>query len=170
MGHRKLIADLFSRKKGALQAFIARRTRAPSDIADLVQETYLRMLRTGESVIDDPESYLLAVASNLVKEHALLAQKREAREVLTDPSALPDYAANIDYASNRELEDTKARLARVVKQLPSRYQLILDLTYAEGLSQSQIAQQLNVSRSMIQKILIKAHTHCRARMVDRRYP
>lgn len=170
MSRRTLISSLFSQKKRALQAFIGRRTRVRADIADLVQETYLRILRTGERPIDDPEGYLLAVASNLVKEHALMMRKREQREILTDPNALPEGAASIDYARDHDFEDTRVRLARIVRQLPARYQLVLAMTYEDGLSQSQIAQRLNVSRSMVQKILLKAHAHCRTRLSNRTGP
>jgi RNA polymerase sigma factor (sigma-70 family) len=170
MSRRQLVAALFARKKGVLKAFIARRTRAPADIADLVQEAYLRMLRAGETPIDDPERYLLAVASNLVKEHALLSYRREKREILTDPLELPETAEEIDYADDQDREETHARLRRIVGQLPGRYQLVLSLTYEEGLSQAEIAERLNVSRSMVQKILTKSHAHCRARLLNRRDP
>jgi RNA polymerase sigma factor (sigma-70 family) len=134
-------------------------------VADLMQETYLRMLRSSNKSIEDPESYLLAVANNLVKEHAVMTSRREQRETVTDPGQLPECAVGIDYVDDLHLEETKARLARVVRQLPARYQLVLNMTYEEGLSQLQIAQRLKVSRSMVQKILIKAHAHCRTRMV-----
>lgn len=170
MNRRQLVAGLFRQKKAALQAFIGRRTYAKGETADLVQETYLRMLRTGETAIEDPERYLLAVASNLIKEHALMTQRRQEREILTEPNALPETAADIDYTRDQERDETRARLLRVVKQLTPRYQLVLSLTYEDGLSQSEIAERLKVSRSMVQKILVKAHAHCRSRMLDRKEP
>lgn len=165
MSHRKLISSLFKRKKDALQALIGRRTRAASDVADLVQETYLRMLRTDDSAVEDPERYLFAIAGNLIKEHGVRLQKREEREVLTDPRVLPDSGATVDYMGELAREETNARLGTVIRQLPERYQLVLALTYEEGLSQSQIAERLKISRSMVQKILIKAHAHCRSRLL-----
>ncbi len=163
MSHRKLIADLFSRK-GSLQALFSRR-RGSGEAADLVQETYLRVLRRSRNAIEDPEAYLLAVANNLVKENAVMRQRREEHETLTDPHELPESPISFDYDHETDLDALRARLGHVVKQLPARYQLVLDMTYRDGLSQTQIARELNVSRSMVQKILIKAHAHCRSRMI-----
>jgi RNA polymerase sigma-70 factor (ECF subfamily) len=165
MSHRKLIAELFSARKDALHSFFSRRVRARQDAADLMQEAYLRILRAGHGTIDDPETYLLTVASNLVKEHAFLTHRRETREMLTDPNELPECPVEIEYADQNYLEARKARLSRVVKQLDARYQLVLSLTYEQGLSQTEIAAKLSISRSMVQKILNKAHAHCRARMI-----
>jgi RNA polymerase sigma factor (sigma-70 family) len=166
MSHRKLIADLFARRR-TLHSFFTRRLRWRRDAADLMQETYLRMLRAGEGTIENPEHYLLAVASNLVKEHAVMMQRRDERETSMDPRELPDWPVDIDYAGEYHFDAIKARLALVVKQLPARYQLVLSMTYDDNLSQTEIAERLGVSRSMVQKILTKAHAHCRARMIQR---
>ena len=64
---------LFAEHRRALQAYFYRRVRRKSDVADLTQEVYLRILRLGNSeAIRNPQVYLYTVASNLVKEHAIL--------------------------------------------------------------------------------------------------
>ena len=165
MSPRSLIANLLARKH-ELHSFVARRLRGRRDAADLVQETYLRMLRVSHASIENPEHYLLAVASNLVKEHAVMRSRRDSHETAMDPQNLPDLPIDIDYAADYHLETLRNRLAAVVRQLPARYQLVLSMTYDDNLSQAEIAEQLGVSRSMVQKILTKAHAHCRSRMVQ----
>src|SRR5689334_5484723 len=71
-----LIERLFARHGGALQAFFRRRIRSKREAVDLTQEVYLRILRVNEAeVLNNPESYLFAVASNLVKEQAVLERR-----------------------------------------------------------------------------------------------
>ena len=68
-----LVERLFAEHRSALQAFFYRRIRTKSDAPDLAQEVYVRMLRVSdEQAIRNPERYLYTVASNLVKEYAVL--------------------------------------------------------------------------------------------------
>jgi hypothetical protein len=64
---------LFAEHRRALQSFFYRRIRTKSDAPDLAQEVYVRMLRVSDTdAIRNPQLYLYTVASNLVKEHAVL--------------------------------------------------------------------------------------------------
>src|SRR5277367_5703837 len=79
-----LVERLFADHRGALQTFFVRRIRAKSDAADLAQEVYVRMLRiSDQDAIRNPVHYLYTVASNLVKEHAVL-EHRQARGIDID--------------------------------------------------------------------------------------
>src|SRR5215510_10690593 len=98
-----LVERLFAEHRRALQAFFYRRIRTKSDAPDLVQEVYVRMLRlTDIHAIRDPERYLYTVASNLVKEYAVL-DRRQARGVDIDGESiqhrlgeLPTHDAQLD--------------------------------------------------------------------------
>ncbi|MEY2116469.1 MULTISPECIES: RNA polymerase sigma factor [Rhodanobacter] len=81
--NRTFWARMFATHQAALAGFFRRRMAHPWDAQDLAQEVYVRLLRidSGESGnIANPEAYLFTVASNLVKEHAVL-QKRYGRGV-----------------------------------------------------------------------------------------
>src|SRR5262245_46943063 len=68
-----LVERLFAEHRRALQTYFYRRIRTKSDAPDLAQEVYVRMLRVSDiHAIRDPEHYLYTVASNLVKENAVL--------------------------------------------------------------------------------------------------
>lgn len=69
---------MFATHQAALTGFFRRRVAHPWDAQDLAQEVHVRLLRIDgreDSVIANPEACLFTVASNLVKEHAVL-QKR----------------------------------------------------------------------------------------------
>ena len=67
------LARLFEQQHDTLNRYFLKRTAHTWDAQDLVQELYLRILRTDRTGTDDiqnPEAYLFTIASNLVKEHA----------------------------------------------------------------------------------------------------
>src|SRR5215472_1199911 len=89
------VERLFAEHRRTLQGYFYRRVRRKSDVADLTQEVYLRMLRVGNSeAIRNPQVYLYAVASNLVKEHALLEQ-REARHLDIDEASVQQHLGDL---------------------------------------------------------------------------
>src|SRR5712671_1621387 len=74
------VEKLFAEHHGALQRYIYRHIRTKSDAPDLAQEVYVRMLRIGDSnAIRNPQLYLYTVASNLVKEHAVVDRRQASR-------------------------------------------------------------------------------------------
>lgn len=78
-------------------------------------------------------------------------------ERLADPGA-PDPL------SVATLADLKARLARVVAELPERERLIIALYYYEGLTVKEIASVLGVSPSRVSQLHTRAILRLRARL------
>src|SRR5882672_3100922 len=113
------VEKLFAQHRRALQAFFYRRIRTKSDAPDLAQEVYVRMLRVSDTeAIRNPELYLYTVASNLVKEHAVLDRRQASQVDVDEPSVqerlgeLPALDVRLD--ANQRL----ARLRLVLAQLP----------------------------------------------------
>ena len=146
---RGFVEKLFAEHGRALQAYFYRRIRARSDAPDLAQEVYLRMLRVSDpEAIRDPQRYLYTVASNLVKEHALLQQRQtnrtdlEAADVQQWLGELPSLEEELDGWQTLE------RLGAVVEQLPARWRTALILQNRYGLTYQQIGERLGVSSNM----------------------
>jgi RNA polymerase sigma factor (sigma-70 family) len=166
MTRRRLIQDLWSEHRLALQAFFRRRSSTSRDAADLTQEVYLRLLRATDSrEIANPEAYLFTVARNLLTEHAV-SQRREMQQRLTfgDP-LLADKLAT-DATTDREIDqDAQVRALReAIKSLSAPQRAALMLAYEQDLSYSQIAKRLNVHRSMVGKYILQALNVCRKRL------
>ena len=159
------VERLFAEHRRALQAYFYRRIRKKSDVADLTQEVYLRMLRVGNSEsIRNPQVYLYAVASNLVKEHAIL-DRRDASHLDIDEASvqqrlgdLPSLDSAID--ASRQAE----RLRAAVDQLPLNWRTAVILQCRYGMTYQQIAEHMGVSSSMVKKYLAQALTRCRRNM------
>ena len=141
------VERLFAEHRRALQAYFYRRIRKKSDVADLTQEVYL-----------------YAVASNLVKEHAIL-DRRDARHLDIDEASvqqrlgdLPSLDSAID--ASRQAE----RLRAAVDQLPLNWRTAVILQCRYGLTYQEIADHMGVSSSMVKKYLAQALTRCRRNM------
>ena len=159
------VERLFADHRRALQAYFYRRIRKKSDVADLTQEVYLRMLRVGNSeAIRNPQVYLYAVASNLVKEHAILDRRDERHLDIDEASVqqrlgdLPSLDSAID--ASRQAE----RLRAAVDQLPLNWRTAVILQCRYGLTYQEIADHMGVSSSMVKKYLAQALTRCRRNM------
>jgi RNA polymerase sigma factor (sigma-70 family) len=164
-GNKAFVERLFARKRDAVQAFFYRRIRTKSDAADLAQEVYLRLLRVSDTdAVRNPDAYLYTVASNLLKENAVV-DRRQA--VATGLDAVdgelqvgdwPEFVASID------LPVQLARLKEVMLQLSPKCCAAVVMQYKYQLSYEEIAKRLEVSPRMVKKYLTQGLGHCRRRM------
>jgi RNA polymerase sigma factor (sigma-70 family) len=162
---RSLVERLFAEHRAALQAFFRHRIKSKADAPDLTQEVYLRMLRVSDAeAIRDPARYLYAVASNLVREHALLDQ-RQASGVDVDEGSVQEQLATLP-AFDGELDAVQrvVRLRSVLRQLSPKCRAVVTLHYTHGRSYREIAIQLGISPRMARKYVAQALGHCRRRM------
>jgi RNA polymerase sigma factor (sigma-70 family) len=164
----RFVEKLFAEHRRALQAYFYRRIRTKSDAADLAQEVYLRMLRVSDTeAIRDPQRYLYTVASNLVKEHAVLDQ-RQANAMDIDETSVQRQLGELP-APDSQLDASQQadRLCSALEQLPVRWRTALILKYRYGLTYEEIADRLDVSSSMVKKYLAQALGHSLRLLVRR---
>ena len=160
-----LVERLFAEHRRALQTFFYRRIRTKSDAPDLAQEVYVRMLRvTDKQAIRDPERYLYTVASNLVKEYAVL-DRWQARGVDLDEASIQQRLGELP-TIDAQLDVTQrvARLRTVLAQLSPKCRAAIVLQYRHGLTYQEIGERLDVSPHMVKKYLAQGLAHCRRRM------
>ena len=156
---------MFAEHRRALQAFFYRRIRTKTDAADLAQEVYVRMLRVSDiQAIRDPERYLYTVASNLVKEYAVL-DRRQPRGVDLDEASIQQRLGELPTIDAQlDVERRVARLRTVLGQLSPKCRAAVVLQFRHGLTYEQIGERLNVSPHMVKKYLAQGLAHCRRRM------
>ena len=160
-----LVERLFAEHRLALQAFFYRRIRTKSDAPDLAQEVYVRMLRVSDiQAIRDPERYLFTVASNLVKEYAVL-DRWQSRGVNLDEGSIQQRLGELPTLDGQiDVAQRVTRLRTVLAQLSPKCRAAVILQYRHGLSYEEIGERLNVSPHMVKKYLAQALAHCRRRM------
>ena len=146
----------------ALRAYLRGLVRPP-DVDDLVQETYLRLLRArarGEQ-IDSPRGLLFAIGRNAARD---LGRRRTVADAVPiteiDPSRVFHDGPDVpEVVSRRQEADL---LAAAIATLPPRCREILVLRKFENLSHREIAQRLGISVHTVEAQLTKALHRCEA--------
>ncbi|MCK9609549.1 MAG: RNA polymerase sigma factor [Methylomonas sp.] len=150
-----------------IQRFLQQRLRCRDTAADLLQDIYLRLMLLTPPPASEVEAraWMFTVASNLSIDH-LRGQKR--RGDLLDQYLGEETEADATTEPERMLQaqDQLLQIQTALAQLPDLCAEILYLSRIEGLSHAEIANQLNISVSWVEKQLAKALLHCRQAVDD----
>ena len=148
-----------------LRRFLAARLRnATTDVPDLVQEVYLRLLRMPRHVtIRSPQAYLFTIAHHVLYEHRLHHSATPEAVQMTDVLAEIESYVEEDPATHLETHQRLEQLDNALKEISPRAYATFVLHRRYGYSLEEIAGQLGVSRPMVKKYLAKAVIHCRRR-------
>lgn len=148
-----------------VRAFLKTRSNSPDLIEEVLQELYLKLMRIDDlSQIENPASFLIRVAHNLLIDELRRqkrAEKRQAPETAYDPDGFDQ--------SHSPFEETLCvqRLAiceQALTELPPAFREILLLNRVEGVAHSQIAKRYGRSISWVEKAIARAVAHCRQRL------
>ena len=128
----------------------------PSDIDDLVQETYARLLRARDrGKIESPRGLLFATARNAARD--LFRRRTTANTIPITESVercVFDDAPNAAEAASRRQETDL--LAIAIAELPARCREVLVLRKFENLSHREIAERLGITVHTVEVQLTKA--------------
>lgn len=140
---------------GKLRRLLRSRGRSADDIDDLMQEAFLRLqVYCRDRTVEHTEAFLVRTVLNLSAEQIRCSSTRRTvsadREVLeiADPSPGPDEVL----AAQRRLQRLRAGLQR----LRPRSREVFILNRSHGYSYVQIAAQLDISVSMVEKHIARA--------------
>jgi len=148
--------DIFLARRHVLLRTLQRMVGNRSAAEDLLQETWLRVSRAlTEHPIDHLEPFVFQTARNLALDH-LRARRIHGRTMIEDVSSaqLESVVAQLSTPedathANRLIEG----LSDSLKTLSPRQQKIFTLSRLNGCSYTEIARQLDVSASTVQKEL-----------------
>jgi len=143
-----------------LRRFVRRILPNEADVDDIVHDTFIRLISMPRwQDIEAPGAFMKTVARNLV--HDLFRHR----------SVIPIYyvadleATNvIDELANPEVtvagRDELRYLAQLVENLPSQCRKVFELRKVHGLAFGEIARQLGLSVSTVEKHMVKALRLC----------
>jgi RNA polymerase sigma factor (sigma-70 family) len=162
----KGLEALYRKYSRALHQFLARCHVQRDDVPDIVQETYFRVLKSGEfERIRYPRAFLLRVAHNV----ALNAAKR--RRTAGDYDAMDVSEVELEdeepspyrrLKAEQELTIVRAALA----ELSPKCREVFVLNRFEHRTYAEIARELGLSVSMIEKYVSQALAHLRKRLAE----
>jgi RNA polymerase sigma factor (sigma-70 family) len=161
----ELVTGLVASHGTQLRRFVFARVRNFADVPELVQEVYLRMLRISNiDSIRSPEAYLFTVAQHVVQQHTMRQSSAppavELAQLLNEPVGSHDS----DPALALEAQQCLERLQRALEELSPKARATFMLHRRDGLSFEEIATQLETSRPMVKKYLMRALLHLRLRL------
>ena len=160
---RQAIAELSVRYGQAVRRFFSRRLRDGADVEDLTQEVFARLLKRAElGEIANIEGYLFHTAANLLRERARKAARRPG-----DAPAIDEIDAGVEEVSPERIllgREAYARMVEALQELPERARTIFVLNRFEELSAAEIARRLGVSVSTVEKDMMRAIAHLKARL------
>lgn len=137
----------YERTSRQLHAYLVSSTGSPSAAEDLLQESYLRLIRADARVNDDDHRrlYLFRIATNLLRDRHR-RRRPDGAELLEarDPA---DQEADIQ---------RRADLAGVLRELKPRERQLLWLAYVEGMSHLEIAAATGLKSGSIRPLLFRA--------------
>ncbi len=132
----------------------------PSDVDDLVQETYLRLFKTRDrGPISSVRGLLFAIARNAARDlHRRRVASGASSIAEIDCSRVFDHAPGVIEMVSRQQEINL--LAAAIRELPPRCREILLLRKFEQLSHREIAQRLGIAEHTVEAQLTKALRRC----------
>ena len=139
--------SFYATTAGPLRAYVARTLGDFGQVDDIVQETYLRLLRS-ERVPEDPlqmRKIAFRIASNLMADEWRRRKRTGPQsETAPEPSgAAPDPALRLD-------------LTRVFGELKPQQRQMLWLSYVEGADHREIAAATGVREGSVRVLLHRA--------------
>jgi len=148
--------------ESSLRAYLRGSFPAVRDVDDVIQESYLRILRrsTGQRIAS-AKAFLFTVARRLALDH-LRHNRRSPIETVGELAALgvvEDRASIIEIIS----EEEKIRLlGQAIGSLPTRCREIIFLHKIKGLSQREVAVELRVSEKIVEHDVAVGVKRCQA--------
>jgi RNA polymerase sigma factor (sigma-70 family) len=138
----------------------------PKEIEDIVQETYVRICQMDKrEPVEQPKSFLMKTARNLAYDHLKKAETRLADSVETegdfDVETLLSDEVFTSIASGEEF----AHFCEAVRQLPVQCRRVFVLKKVYGYSQKEIAKEMNLSQSTVEKHIAVGFKRCASYML-----
>jgi len=151
--------------RAALRRFLVARCGDAAEGEDLMQELWLAAHHGAGGPVANPRAYLFTTANNLVlarRRAALRAAARERAWIELRHGAVAEPADDTPIADAAMIErEEAAALASAIANLPPAAGRAFRLHKFDGLSHEQVAAELGISRSGVEKHIALAMTHLR---------
>lgn len=151
-----------------LVRYVARRSRSPEDCCDIVQDTFLRLMKLpNPRSIRVPKSFLYRMAHNLLVDKARKRQVRERYVEQCNVQASDERHAEVSPHEAVIEAERRLELKAAIEALPNRCRECFILHLYGKLPHAEIADRLGISKSGVEKHLARAMSACRDSLLNR---
>ncbi|THU05108.1 RNA polymerase sigma factor [Lampropedia puyangensis] len=165
-----VLARTYLRLRAPLKRFLGRSMQRKEDAEDGVQEVFLRYAASGKQLPHDEEAAYLHVAARNVSHTAWQQSARResveavsldqhteiAEELAADESTEPLYRA--------EHRQRLSRMEEALAELPERRREAFVLHAIDGLTQTEVAERMGITRRMVYNHVTLAYAYCQMRV------
>lgn len=145
----------------ALVRFLTARTGSSAEAEDIVQEVFFKLHSINSADVQNPTAFLYRLASNLFIDRLRSARRREARDdaYATSHAELSGGDLLAQAPTPEQILESRQRLQQLmttVRSLPPQCQRVFVLHKLEGLSYTEVALKLGISKSGVEKHMMSA--------------
>jgi len=156
---------------GLLLNWLAKRLGNSSDAADVAQDVYIRIYRYARTEwVENPQALLFKTAANLAINELKRQSRVLQRQVTTADDAVADVVSEIvadgptPEEAMRQKQDIHA-LVDAIRRLPEKPRAAFIKNRFEGKTYGDIAVEMSVSESTVEKYMLDALRRLRGRLV-----
>ncbi|MBD9358002.1 sigma-70 family RNA polymerase sigma factor [Methylomonas albis] len=152
-----------------LLRFLTGRLKCPDVAAELTHDTYLGLRQIVEKTPpDNARAMAFRIAINLAIDHQRKTMVRARYGADEDFDALAESLPGDSASPDRVLigRERLGALQQALDDLPQACRSVFLLHGVDGLTYTQIAQRLGISKSQVNKLLAKAMAHCAQQLTD----
>ncbi len=170
IGKRRLsgVSKAFFEHNVFLKRFLSRFLCRQQDIEDVVQEAYLKAYSAEQERgnIEQPKAFLFSIAKNIAL-NELNRKSRQITDFLDDcQKEFADTEQTTELEQEVSAEQSLGLYCEAVATLPEKTRQIYLLRKVHGLAHKEIAEQMNISLSSVEKHLRVGLLHCRSSMSE----
>ncbi|WP_161864601.1 MULTISPECIES: sigma-70 family RNA polymerase sigma factor [Pseudomonas] len=151
--------QLYREHRSWLHGWISRRVGCRDNAADLAQDVFVRLLRSGKpsGLLLNPRAYLGSVARGLMIDQY---RRRALEQAYLESISHFDEAQAPSEEERLLLLETLEQLDRLLDGLKPRVRQVFLLAQLDGLTCPQIAERIGMSRATVERDLAKALMAC----------
>lgn len=148
------LESVYAKHQSELQLHLARIVDCPEIAAELVQEVFIIFSKEIQrQKIDHPRGFLFRTAKNLAYDH--IKHRKVTEKYINTTSLLPSEEA--PSAEHQALVEEKLLIfSAIVDELPERVREAFILNRVYGMTYAEIAVELNISDSAVEKLISRA--------------
>jgi RNA polymerase sigma factor (sigma-70 family) len=172
--NKDFVEGLINSHSSTLVRFLALRMNSREDAEDIAQAAFIRLYTLDDpSKLSNAKAFLFQVAANMSIDQLrrkVLHQnylEREGAKPSSDGS-MPTNAPveNISLEREMEAKETLRFIYQALEGLPQNPRQAFILHRAKGLTYEDIAKQMGVSKSSVEKYILEALKHLRSALAD----